>query len=60
MNDFNEKEYQTILDGLSLLLDQNRKISSFGDRREEKLEQLRIINSVLNKLGISCSEEVAR
>ena len=60
MNDFNEKEYQTILDGLSLLLDQNGKISSFGDRREEKLEQLKVINSVLNKLGISCSEEVAR
>lgn len=57
MNNFNEKEYQTILDGIGLLLIENTKISSFGDRREEKLEQLRIINSILNKLGISSSQD---
>ncbi len=57
MNDFNEKEYQTILDGISLLLIENTKISNFGDKGKEKLEQLRIISNILNKLGISSSED---
>jgi hypothetical protein len=47
---FSIKEIELVIDGLSLLNENTRKLSNFGDEGKLKMEKSKVVNSILETL----------
>ncbi len=47
---FSIKEIELVIDGLSLLNENTRKLSNFGDEGKLKMERSKVVNSILETL----------
>jgi hypothetical protein len=47
---FSIKEIELVIDGLSLLNENTKKLSNFGDEGKLKMERSKVVNSILETL----------